>query len=252
MRTCHHVAAVCLFLACASGCRTMTRFHTVPPGAKVYLDGRLVGHTPTGPNLVAAGRYAVAVKGTGYALWERDLEVGAGRRSSPHVRLEKALYSIEVLDLPSGASLYLDGLPVELEDGWLTGLGVGDHELTAHLDGHKSWRRRVTVGGRGSSRVRAHLPELRRPASARPVYRVGTAVLSLAGLTAAGILLVQAGDDSDYLLPGLGAAAVGVAAAAYAVPAWLDYLGEEEAEGGEAGRVAVGAGPGWVVVGGRF
>ena len=62
-----------------------------PPGAKVYIDGRLVGTTPLSRTPVPAGTHTVRLERGGYRVWVETVEVTAGEpsRVTASLTLEK-------------------------------------------------------------------------------------------------------------------------------------------------------------------
>jgi len=62
-----------------------------PPGARVYIDGRLVGTTPLARTPVPAGTHTVRLERGGYRLWVETVEVTAGEpsRVTASLTLEK-------------------------------------------------------------------------------------------------------------------------------------------------------------------
>jgi hypothetical protein len=50
---------------------------STPPGADIEIDGKFVGNTPSSVN-VALGDHEIAVKKSGFAVWDRKLNVSSG------------------------------------------------------------------------------------------------------------------------------------------------------------------------------
>lgn len=50
---------------------------STPPGADIEVDGNFVGNTPSSIS-VAAGQHEVAIKKTGFAVWDRKMTVSTG------------------------------------------------------------------------------------------------------------------------------------------------------------------------------
>jgi hypothetical protein len=59
-----------------------------PSGAEVYVDGNLVGSTPSALQLVP-GMHAIIVKSSGYQEWRRDLNVLPGSDVTLNAALSK-------------------------------------------------------------------------------------------------------------------------------------------------------------------
>ena len=126
--------------------------HTVPEGADVLEDGRLLGTTPLALTL-GAGRHPVVLQHDG-ASRELVLDVTAGTEVVHHVELRQApaAGSVRVETLPAGAEVLLDGhvrgrSPIEL-----SGVEPGEHEVMIRHQG-TTWSRRVAVGAGGTASI---------------------------------------------------------------------------------------------------
>jgi hypothetical protein len=62
---------------------------SLPPGARVFLDGRPVGTTPLALDKVAAGSHVVRLELTGYNRWSSMVQIAAGERSKVTGSLER-------------------------------------------------------------------------------------------------------------------------------------------------------------------
>jgi hypothetical protein len=54
---------------------------SLPPGARVFLDGRLVGTTPVVVDRITPGSHVVRLERTGYRRWSTSVDIVAGARS---------------------------------------------------------------------------------------------------------------------------------------------------------------------------
>ena len=95
---------------------------SIPAGAAVKVDGRLLGKTPIELEL-AAGVHDVEISADRYKTWRDRVEVGAGQSVAlPEVRLEPADGRLAIRSRPTGASVLVDGryvgqTPVEVDVG---------------------------------------------------------------------------------------------------------------------------------------
>jgi len=64
-------------------------FETRPAGARVFLDGRQIGTTPTEVPKVAAGSHVVRLELTGFKRWSASVTVVAGERNRVAASLEE-------------------------------------------------------------------------------------------------------------------------------------------------------------------
>jgi len=62
---------------------------SLPPGAKVYVDGKLIGTTPMVVSEVGAGEHVVRLEHDGYRRWSSSVRVVAGERNRVTASLEK-------------------------------------------------------------------------------------------------------------------------------------------------------------------
>ena len=60
-----------------------------PSGARVYLDGKLVGSTPTNLPLVTSGDHTVRIERDGYRRWSSQIHVTSGERNRVTASLER-------------------------------------------------------------------------------------------------------------------------------------------------------------------
>lgn len=60
-----------------------------PTGAKVFIDGKLVGSTPLLLSRVEAGEHAVRIEGDGYRRWSSSVRIVAGERNRVTASLER-------------------------------------------------------------------------------------------------------------------------------------------------------------------
>jgi hypothetical protein len=60
-----------------------------PPGAKVFVDGRLVGTTPTSVAGLGAGEHAVRLEHEGYRNWSSSVRIEGSEPSRVTASLEK-------------------------------------------------------------------------------------------------------------------------------------------------------------------
>ena len=60
-----------------------------PPGAKVFLDGKLVGTTPLSLPSVPAGSHAIRLEHDGYRRWSSSVRVVASEQNRVTASLER-------------------------------------------------------------------------------------------------------------------------------------------------------------------
>jgi hypothetical protein len=62
--------------------------HSSPDGAEIYLDGQLIGSTPSTVEL-PAGTHELSVRLSGYQDWTRSMRILSGSEISLEAKLEK-------------------------------------------------------------------------------------------------------------------------------------------------------------------
>src|SRR5450759_4293368 len=67
-------AALLISLQISAQVRTRVSVRSVPPGADIFLDGTLVGNSPSVLS-ITPGRHTVLMKRAGYLPWERAVEI---------------------------------------------------------------------------------------------------------------------------------------------------------------------------------
>ena len=128
---------------------------SVPPGADVQLGGKVLGRTPLTVS-VPAGRHELRVDFPGGGAVSRSIDLRAGGRASETFRIEDSVGRLEIVTIPAGARVFVDGKPVGMtrdrgEDAAsslalvLGAVPVGEHAVTASLDGCPAASRTVTV-----------------------------------------------------------------------------------------------------------
>ena len=116
-----------------------------PFGAKVLIDGELIGETPLSDVPVEAGEHSLRIQAVRYLPLELTLLV-TGRNIQQHLELvlEPAWAEITVDSLPQGATVLVDGeaagaTPVVLE------ILQGERQLILQKEGFAHWQEVLTI-----------------------------------------------------------------------------------------------------------
>lgn len=116
-----------------------------PDGAKVLIDGELIGETPLSDVPVEAGEHGLRILGMRYLPLEQNLQV-TGRNIQQHLEfvLEPAWAEITVDSLPQGATVLVDGeavgtTPVVLE------ILQGERQFILQKEGFSHWQEVLTI-----------------------------------------------------------------------------------------------------------
>ena len=109
-----------------------------PQGAKVYIDGTYKGTTPLTISRVRAGTHQIKVKMAGYETWMENVYVSPNGISQVYATLTPVpVGTVTVNTVPSGASVYLDGILRGQSPVTFTA-NPGTHKLKLSLSGYKT------------------------------------------------------------------------------------------------------------------
>jgi len=128
----------------------VANFISQPAGAQVFVDGNLVGVTPTGPITLNAGSRSVRYVLGGYADANFSINVGAGTNQTFTDTMRGLTGSLTVRANLGGARIFINGEEV---DRVTTGTGVnsfsglpaGNHELTVVYPGFRTHLSTFTI-----------------------------------------------------------------------------------------------------------
>ncbi len=117
-------------------------------GAEVVVDGEVKGKIPVKVS-VSPGRHQVVVRKPGYVSWEKWTELKENQTASFDIALkaqEKAKGAILVSSTPANADVKVNGAPKGKAPQLVENLEPGLYEVELVLDGHKPFKKTVTVG----------------------------------------------------------------------------------------------------------
>jgi hypothetical protein len=125
------------------------------PGAAVTLidpGGKPVGdcRTPCRFADLSPGSYTLSVKGSGYSKVERTVEIRAGRLNDERIHQvgagkKAALGTLDVLSVPVGADILINGQNTGRRTPSKIELPAGDYEVTLYLKGYAPFQQSITV-----------------------------------------------------------------------------------------------------------
>jgi len=132
------------------------------PEAQVVLDGDPVGAVPADAGDIEAGTHILEVMAPGHRSVQQEVQIVANERRVVRVTLERLSEqapagTLRVVSPTPGAQVFLDGasvggVPFERAD-----ISVGQHYVTVQAEGHRPWRRNVTVTAGGNVELAAEL-----------------------------------------------------------------------------------------------
>lgn len=135
---------------------------SVPQGAKVYVDDAYVGDTPLKPTEVVPGKHKIRLELEGYRPYETEAVVEPKRSTRLFAKLERKAGALEVVSVPEGASVFIDGKYAGVTPFKVDELAAGEHEVRVVMRGYIPFVRKVTIEDRRTTKVETLLrPEER-------------------------------------------------------------------------------------------
>jgi len=131
--------------------------HTAPPGATIYLEGKLVGTSPYDGKGLSPGTYRIRVIKEGFETWERVENVEAGKRVEVIAQLKVKGADLEVRSEPPRATVYLDGKNMGETPVTLSGVRAGQYSIRVVKEGYHPYEERVELIGGDRKTVLASL-----------------------------------------------------------------------------------------------
>lgn len=118
---------------------------SIPPGATILLDGSVKGSTPLTISGIAPGVYPLVLEKEGYAPYERNVTVSAGKPTVVTANLVPRYGSLQVQSVPSGAEVLFNGTPKGLTPLVVSDLEPGTYAVSLSKAGYETDNRTVTV-----------------------------------------------------------------------------------------------------------
>ena len=112
-------------------------------GARVTIDGQVVGTTPVEP-VVGTGLRMVEVTSPGFAPFRREVQIEAGNDRELEAPLEMLPGELSVESTPEGARVSINGREVG-STPWEGEIAGGGHLVEVALEEHRTETRRVTL-----------------------------------------------------------------------------------------------------------
>ena len=131
---------------------------SLPWGAKVYLDGELIGRTPLTAS-VKPGKVKVRIDKEGYSIQSRDISLGSYEHKSLRFVLQPQRYArLTVETSPPGGRVYVNGKllgtsPVEAS------VEAGTVEIEVRKAGYLTWARELQLSPEQQRNLRVTLEE---------------------------------------------------------------------------------------------
>ena len=126
------------------------------PGARVFIDEKMVGQAPVVIRNLSAGKHSVRVQRLGYLAAEQEVDVSAGKTAEVQADLLPVAGILKASSNQKGAELFIDNkrigfLPYEGE------ISVGKRNLDIRKEGFATYRQTLQVGAGNDYKVVANL-----------------------------------------------------------------------------------------------
>ena len=121
------------------------RITSVPSGANIWLNGKLVGGTPFEDNEIKTSTYNLVIRLAGYQDFIGSLNVREGELTPLMANLTPLLGMIEVTSEPSGATILLDGQNVGTTPAKIQKVKPGTREIVLQKTGFANFTTSVKV-----------------------------------------------------------------------------------------------------------
>ena len=161
-----------------------------PEGARVFVDGNYQGKTPTSAPQLVAGEHKIKVELDGHAAQERSVWVENGGDTTEAFQMESVLGRLEVVTVPAGAKITLDGkavgttrmVPGASKSAVLAieNVSAGERSVVASAIGCQDVARKVKIPPKGTASVTIALKRLFVP---------DTEIETIQGTTRRGVLM---------------------------------------------------------------
>lgn len=120
-------------------------FSSQPGGARVTIDGELLGETPLRGVEVAAGSRQLELSAERYKPLQQGIDVtGMGQAQEFSLALEPAWATVALDSVPPGAIVLVDGEPRGQTPARIEIL-EGDHQIGLQLTHHRGWQQDLAV-----------------------------------------------------------------------------------------------------------
>ncbi len=157
------------------------RVVTMVPDAEVFIDGASAGKAPVDRKDLAPGKHFVVVRKTGFADWQREVDLESGKAVALTAELS-ASGSVKVLaNVP--AEVFIDGVSVGKTPLTLNNVQVGEHLVEVKRSGYLDAKQQLRVEGGDQKVLSAELTEIRNGPTASDLSRRARGASSFSAVT---------------------------------------------------------------------
>lgn len=130
---------------------------SMPPGAVIWVDGKMSKLRTDVKVKISAGKHTITVKLDSYVDAEKVFDILPGCLLEEELQLVKNQGKINVVSIPEGAEIWMDGEDTGNKTDHLMKVLHGKHEITIKLDGYKDARKNVRLEPEGFTEVEFRL-----------------------------------------------------------------------------------------------
>ena len=140
---------------------------STPSGAQIVVDSASPGRTPLDLSLASEVIHEISLFKSGHELASRIIELEPGEQRKLHIELEPRIGVIELITVPAGATLVIDGKPSGTSNQKLRLLS-SPHALVIRKEGYKEKRVTVTPRPDFPQRIEIELEPIGEPTKSGP------------------------------------------------------------------------------------
>jgi len=138
---------------------------STPPGAVLWIDGRKSKLKTDVRTKIPAGKRTITFKLDSYVDITNQIEILPGRVLEEQFRLIKNQGKINVVSVPEGAEVWMDGKNTLKRTDCILEVLAGEHELVLILDGYKKTKKMVSIEPEGFTQVEYRLKKAKSAAA---------------------------------------------------------------------------------------
>lgn len=133
---------------------------TVPPGAKIYLNGKEKGVSPANFTDILADKYLVRIVKEGFKPIEKLVTVYKNQSAEILEELAPQTGSLYVKIFPPKAEIFLDNKHLGPSPQYIRNLVIGKHEVRITHEDYADWFEEVTIITDRQNRINLNLKKL--------------------------------------------------------------------------------------------
>ena len=130
---------------------------SIPSGAAIWLDGKKSKLRTDVKTKLSLGKHTITLKLDSYVDAEKAVELLPGSDLEEEFRLIKNQGRINVVSIPEGAAIWMDGKDAGKKTDHFLEVLAGKHEVTLKLDGYKDVKKKVSLEPEGFIEVEVRL-----------------------------------------------------------------------------------------------